>query len=145
MKQCFRILLLPTHFPLDVQARIPATLCALHNFIYTSDPLRDSSEYGSNSELSDEQEGYNDGIDNDSDGGVVDGNNDGVQQHLPTNQSEVLVVAVANTSDTDNLTAKQMQDRIAQMMWDDYQNILADRAREEIADDPLESGYNVHG
>ena len=141
LKQHFRILLLPTHFPLDMQARIPAALCALHNFIYTCDPLRDSSEYGSDS---DEQVGYDDGIDNDSDGGVVGGNNDSVQQHLPTNQSEVLVAAAANTSDTDNLTAKQMWDRIAQMMWDDYQNLLADRAREEVADDPLESGYNVH-
>jgi hypothetical protein len=33
LKQRFRILLLPPHYPLDFQPRIPAALCALQNFI----------------------------------------------------------------------------------------------------------------
>ena len=36
-KKHFRILLLPPHYPLDFQARIPAALCALHNFIQETD------------------------------------------------------------------------------------------------------------
>ena len=38
LKQCFRILLLPPAFGLDIQARIPASLSALHNFICVWDP-----------------------------------------------------------------------------------------------------------
>ena len=33
LKQQFQILLLPPYYPLDFQARIPAALCALQNFI----------------------------------------------------------------------------------------------------------------
>jgi hypothetical protein len=33
LKQRFRILLLPPHYPLDFQPRIPTALCALQNFI----------------------------------------------------------------------------------------------------------------
>lgn len=38
LKQRFRILLLPPAFGLDIQARIPASLSALHNFIRVWDP-----------------------------------------------------------------------------------------------------------
>ena len=37
LKQRFRILLLPPHYPLDFQARIPVALCALQNFIQEVD------------------------------------------------------------------------------------------------------------
>ena len=37
LKQRFRILLLPPHYPLAFQARIPVALCALQNFIQESD------------------------------------------------------------------------------------------------------------
>jgi hypothetical protein len=37
LKQRFRILLLPPHYPLAFQARIPAALCALQNFIQEID------------------------------------------------------------------------------------------------------------
>jgi len=37
LKQRFRILLLPPHYPLDFQARIPVALCALQNFIQQID------------------------------------------------------------------------------------------------------------
>lgn len=37
MKRRFRILLLSPEYKIDVQARIPAALCAIHNFIRTHD------------------------------------------------------------------------------------------------------------
>ncbi len=37
LKQHFRIILLPSRYPLDFQARIPAALCALQNFIQEID------------------------------------------------------------------------------------------------------------
>ena len=56
LKQQFRILLLPTKFPLHVQARIPTALSALHNIICTNhsdhdDPSEsDSDEHNDNSD-----------------------------------------------------------------------------------------------
>jgi len=37
LKQRFRILLLPPHYPLAFQSRIPVALCALQNFIQEID------------------------------------------------------------------------------------------------------------
>ena len=37
LKQRFRILLLPLHYPLAFQSRIPVALCALQNFIQEID------------------------------------------------------------------------------------------------------------
>ena len=37
LKQRFRILLLPPHYPLEFQPRIPAALCALQNYIQEID------------------------------------------------------------------------------------------------------------
>ena len=34
LKYCFQILLLPTKYHMNIQAHIPAVLCALHNFIH---------------------------------------------------------------------------------------------------------------
>ena len=33
LKKRFCVLLLPTEYPLDIQSRLPAALCAIHNFI----------------------------------------------------------------------------------------------------------------
>ena len=38
LKRRFRILLLAPEYSLEIQARIPAALCALHNFIRKHDP-----------------------------------------------------------------------------------------------------------
>ena len=38
MKQHFQILLLAPEYSLQIQARIPAALCAIHNFICIHDP-----------------------------------------------------------------------------------------------------------
>ena len=47
LKKRFRILLLLTHYPLDIQARIPVALCVVHNFImlcHPSDKLIDDDD-----------------------------------------------------------------------------------------------------
>ena len=38
MKRCFRILVYPAEISMDYQARIPAALAAIHNFIHIHDP-----------------------------------------------------------------------------------------------------------
>lgn len=38
LKKRFRILLLPLPYSLDIQARIPVALCAIHNFIISHQP-----------------------------------------------------------------------------------------------------------
>jgi hypothetical protein len=41
LKRRFRILLLAPEYSLQIQARIPAALCAIHNFISVHDPAED--------------------------------------------------------------------------------------------------------
>jgi hypothetical protein len=41
LKRRFRILLLAPEYSLQIQARIPAALCAIHNFISIHDPAED--------------------------------------------------------------------------------------------------------
>jgi hypothetical protein len=41
LKQCFHILLLSLEYKIDIQAHIPAALCAIHNFIWIHDPAKD--------------------------------------------------------------------------------------------------------
>ncbi|KAF8834555.1 hypothetical protein BDN67DRAFT_871777, partial [Paxillus ammoniavirescens] len=38
LKRRFRLLLLAPEYSLDIQARIPAALCTVHNFILVHDP-----------------------------------------------------------------------------------------------------------
>jgi hypothetical protein len=38
LKRCFRILVYPAEIDMDLQARIPAALAAIHNFIRIHDP-----------------------------------------------------------------------------------------------------------
>jgi hypothetical protein len=42
LKRRFRILLLAPEYSLQIQARIPAALCAIHNFICIHDPAEDT-------------------------------------------------------------------------------------------------------
>lgn len=55
VKQRYRILTVPSEFLLDVQARIPAALCALHNFIYMHKSDHDNDLSDSDSEPLDEE------------------------------------------------------------------------------------------
>ena len=59
IKWRFRILLLPVEFPLNIQARLPAALCTLHNFTSTHDNDNDSSNNTSDNTDSDSQDNNN--------------------------------------------------------------------------------------
>jgi hypothetical protein len=52
LKQWFQILLLAPEYDLEIQARIPAALCAIHNFIKEHDP--DEGDLEETREFSDE-------------------------------------------------------------------------------------------
>jgi hypothetical protein len=91
LKRRFRILLIAPEYNLEIQARIPAALCAIHNFIQEHDP--------NEGELEEERNVFNEGLENE--GG------------LPAPEVE----PVANL----------LQDQIAQDMWDQYQQLLAER------------------
>lgn len=45
MKRQWRILQIPAEYDMDIQAQIPAALCALHNFVRRYDP-EDDGELG---------------------------------------------------------------------------------------------------
>ena len=105
-----------------MQARIPAALSALHNFIHT----RHSD--------------HDDPSESDSDEHDDDGDNQQQVHDQHVDRSEV----EDNASDVDGQTAKQMRDHIAQSMWDNYQNILINRAMESVVgfdDDDLLDMY----
>src|SRR5882724_466916 len=48
MKQCFKIIVCPPEYDLDIQAHIPLAMAALHNFICRNDPdkIYDFNEVG---------------------------------------------------------------------------------------------------
>ena len=99
LKQKFQILLLPVEYNLARQARLPAALCAIHNFIRDHDP-----------EINDP----------DNDGADVDQENYQGGGHFE-----------AEGLGADNAEGAAMRDRIAQDMWEDYQNYLQDNEQEE--------------
>ena len=63
----------------------------------------------------------------DSDIETLDGDNDNNHPHIPAFVGQ------------DNPTAKEMRDNIAQAMWEDYQNVLADCARDELDSDNMDN------
>jgi hypothetical protein len=93
LKKRFRILRIGPEYNLEIQARIPAALCAIHNFIQEHDPNELEGEIG-------EPEGR-DGFDDLE-------NEDGPP--APENEA-----------------ATNMRNQIAQDMWDQYQQVLAER------------------
>ena len=56
LKNRFRILLLPVHYTLEIQARIPVALCAIHNFIMLNNPVDISDDDYDNLSGSDEDD-----------------------------------------------------------------------------------------
>ena len=92
LKHRFHILLLPIEYDLKIQARLPAALCALHNFMRTHD---NAEEVDSNSEM---------------------------QEAAPL-AAEAIGVLPQEGADMG-----RFRDDIAQAMWNDYQQLLAQRA-----------------
>lgn len=94
MKQWFRILLLAPEYNLDIQARIPVTLCAIHNFIHIHDPGE----------------------------GTI------LEERDLHNQDDHIHEVAEDLEELEQRTGMAARrDQIAYEMWEDYQQILAER------------------
>lgn len=105
MKRRFRILLLAPEYDLNVQARIPAALCAIHNFIAKYDPSEASLPENAPS-----YDNYNNRVD------------------------------FAGGEPEQDHHARNHRDQIAEMMWQSYQQVCAERA--EVGSDESLSDNN---
>jgi hypothetical protein len=105
VKRRFRILLISPEYKIGIQARIPAALCALHNYICTQDPgegpLPQRAVFNDNP--------TNQGQPND------------VYHDQPDHDMIV----------EDDTNANNFRDRMAMEMWEDYQRILLEREIDE--------------
>jgi len=103
LKRRFRILLLSPEYSMEVQARIPAALCAVHNAIRTHDPDEELAALPNNLDFDDENPGH---------------------QGMPDEQPGL------GDGDEFGLGGEGMKarrDHIARHMWTDYQAILEER------------------
>jgi hypothetical protein len=98
LKKRFKILLLPPAYGMDIQARIPAALCALHNFIREHESDDDDQTL----------------------------NQDGMAGIESDNDTAPEQAAGPDTTDKDDIMAVR-RDAIAQSMWDDYQQRILGR------------------
>jgi hypothetical protein len=98
LKKCFKILLLPPAYGMDIQAQILATLCALHNFI------REHESDDNDQTL----------------------NQDGMARIKSDNDTTPRQEAGPDTTNKDDILAVR-RDTIAQSMWDDYQQRVLGR------------------
>lgn len=115
LKRRFRILQLAPEYNMDTQGRLPAALCALHNFIRTHDP-------------DDETEMREIG------GDIVDEDVPG--PFIPAAEPQAGGGAIRNQ-------AIALRNRIASELWEQYQGVLRDREgniNENDDDDVMEDG-----
>lgn len=106
LKQRFRILHLPPHYPLDFQARIPVALCALQNFIHEID--HDEGALPTDPSQS-TYTPFSTNIDDDH--GFIEEDDDGA-----------------------NLEVKQRRINIANQMWESYLNYMANTETGDSSD-----------
>ena len=102
LKQNFLILLLPIEYDIEIQARLPAALSAIHNFTRDHDPEI--------SEFKDKGPNINNEIYHQGGGGYFEA------EGLAEDEDE---------------EGKAMQDNIAEHMWRDYQDYMADGGSED--------------
>jgi len=114
LKQRFRILLLPPHYPLDFQARIPVALCALQNFIQEID--HDEGAIPTDLHQAAHTPFPSD-IDDDYDGGFI-----------------------VEDDDEANSEVKLRRKNIANEMWKSYLDYIADAETTDSDDDILGVG-----
>ena len=91
LKRRFRVLIIPPEYDMEVQARLPAALCALHNFIRHHDPSNINDYSGTDDIPGSHTTG----------GGIGD-----------------LAIQAINTAERDR--AHLRRDQIAAEMWDSY-------------------------
>lgn len=113
LKQRFRILLLPPHYPLDFQARIPVALCALQNFIR----------------------------ENDSDEGAIPTDpHQSAYAHLPSdNLNDHDGGFITEDDGEGNSEVKDRRTNIANAMWQSYKDYLANAETDSGDSDDLSS------
>ncbi|KIK27135.1 hypothetical protein PISMIDRAFT_93463, partial [Pisolithus microcarpus 441] len=115
IKCCFRILLLPLEYPIEIQALIPVALCIVYNIIRSLDEEPDSDSEMGDSSSSIVQEGNSDG----EGAGVDDEDDNEVGDIMPLEDEEGEVRALNQEP-----SSKALQDCITEEMWWDYQNHL---------------------
>jgi hypothetical protein len=103
VKRRFRILLISTEYKIEIQARIPAALCALHNYIRAHDPHEGPLP----------------------DTAVVNDN----PAHQGLGHAGDLDIAGPSHAVEG---ASAFRDRIATQMWEDYQSVLHERDLSDI-------------
>lgn len=89
---------------MDMQARIPPALAAIHNFIFKHDTT--------------EQEDFLDIPD------PTPGN--------PPSHEDLGILSQGAPNTAEKTRAKERRDKIAQAMWDNYQALLAEQMEEDI-------------
>lgn len=97
LKRRFRILILPPEYDMGIQVRVPAALCALHNFIRRHDPS-DVEDF--------------------SDADVMPGS------HAATRIGDLATRAI-NGAERERAHLKR--DQIAKEMWDSYQAFIQEQ------------------
>jgi DDE superfamily endonuclease len=110
LKRRFRILLLAPEYNLDIQARIPAALCAIHNFIVIHNPDEEQIHAGDEND------------ENGDDNAPFDNHHDGAQ---------------AAGAGFDGPSVRR--DNIAQAMWDDYLAVRLERGIDSDDESETES------
>jgi len=115
LKQRFRILLSSSEYDINIQARIPVALCAIHNFIRSHDP--------------------------DDEGTLPEGNFSSDDENHACHQGQVTTVTAGDSQELDD--ANMMRDHIAKAMWDDYQHAILSETNvsnsEELSDTETDS------
>ena len=116
LKRHFRILLLAPEYKMDIQSRLPAALCALHNFIRTHGPDDETEMQEIGMDFEDRDEGvpepFNPAVEPEAGGGL--------------RRNQVL----------------ELRNRIATELWEQYMEVLHDRAGDidDQDDDVVEDG-----
>ncbi|KAG2746438.1 hypothetical protein P692DRAFT_20670300, partial [Suillus brevipes Sb2] len=103
LKRRFRILLISPEYKMQIQARVPAALCAIHNFIRTHDPHEGPLPHAA----------------------TVDDNP--INQGLP-NDGENEVAGVDTGA---YASSNAFRERIATQMWEDYERYIREHGLAE--------------
>lgn len=107
IKQRWEILVVPPHYSMELQSKVPAALAALHNFILEHDPMEDLEEEVLGEDMHDPMPGAFPG--------AAEGQGALAASHLTDEESE---------------EGKIMRDRIADAMWTDYCLVVEARERQ---------------
>lgn len=114
LKNRFRILLLAPEYSLNIQARLPAALCAVHNFISAHEPLADIPLAGGDfGDLGD-------------DGG-------------PNDHDHIASAGAAAAADQPSAR----RDQIALEMWNNYLRVRCERGMPVVDDDDEDSSEDM--